>query len=421
MKKKLMLTVVFMVFLTVLSSCAFLTPSRIEQMLATDERTYQDNTTIKQKDNTVTISLDEYEKLLRFKDAVSIYDFIQEYYYKAPDEEKLIDYTCKGLMAGLDDPYSFYYTPEEYKKMWEEDEGNYAGIGVMINANYKTQICTISRVFKGSPAESCGVLRGDILYRVGEDLLVTAENLDEAVKIMRGEPGTSVDVTFLRNDEEITFTINREMIRVNQIESKMLNDQVGYIALYQFAGQCDKDFEVALNGLLKENATGIIIDLRDNGGGWVEQARYIADLFMDGGELCYLVFKDGTEEHNYYITHDGKADVKIVLLVNEMSASSSEILTGALRDCADAIIVGTKTFGKGIVQDVIPVGDRGAGFQLTVAEYFTPHGFAVHETGITPDVIVQLPEEDNGMYDFADLKNDIQLQKALEVAMKQLQ
>ena len=107
--------------------------------------------------------------------------------------------------------------------------------------------------------------------------------------------------------------------------------------------------------------------------------------------------------------------------MNEMSASSSEILTGALRDCADAIIVGTKTFGKGIVQDVIPVGDRGAGFQLTVAEYFTPHGFAVHETGITPDVIVQLPEGDNGMYDFADLKNDIQLQKALEVAMKQLQ
>jgi carboxyl-terminal processing protease len=236
---------------------------------------------------------------------------------------------------------------------------------------------------------------------------------------MRGEPGTTVDVTFLRNDEEITFNILRREINVNQIESTMLDSEVGYIAMYQFAGNAEIEFENAMNDLISKGAKSLIIDLRDNGGGWVEQARVIGDLFMDEGDLCYLVYRDGTEDH-IYRTKDGKTEIPLTILVNENTASSSEILTGALRETADATVVGTTTFGKGIVQNVIPVGENGAGFQITVAEYFSPKGNKVHQIGIEPDVVVELPEGDNGSYDFADLEKDVQLKKALEVAREKL-
>ena len=171
---------------------------------------------------------------------------------------------------------------------------------------------------------------------------------------------------------------------------------------------------------MEQNAKGIIIDLRDNNGGWVEQARYIADLFMDEGEVCYLQFRDGEQHMNEYRTSDGKADVKLVILINENSASSAEILTGALRDCAGAVTVGVRSFGKGIIQEVVPVGEKGAGYQMTIAQYFTPNGSAVHGIGITPDYEIPLPEGDNGMYAFADTNNDIQLVKALEVMKEAL-
>ena len=291
---------------------------------------------------------------------------------------------------------------------------------MLISANYQTQICTISRVFKGSPAEMVGVQRGDILYRVGEDLYVNANNLSDAVDIMRGLPDTDVDVTFLRNGEEITFTITRKMISVNQVESKMLTDDVGYIALYQFAGEAEKEFEKDLNKLIEDGAKGIIMDLRDNPGGWVEQARYIADLFLDRGELCYLVYKNGKEDHTEYLTRNGKVDVKLVVMMNENSASSSEILAGALQDRAEATVVGTQSFGKGIIQAVNEIGKNGAGFQMTIASYYTPNGNAVHKVGIKPDVECSIPEGDNGMYEFADLENDVQLIKALEVIQEKL-
>ena len=350
----------------------------------------------------------------------TIYDTAKDYFYQEPDTDLMVEYAIRGMMAGLDDPYSFYYNPKEYKEMMDDDEGKYVGIGVMIQANMEKQICTITRVFQGGPAEEAGVQRGDILYRVGEDLYVNPTNLQEAVDIMRGIPGTDVDVTFLRNGEEITYTITRREVNVNQVDSKMLDDKIGYIAMYEFAGHSELEFEQALQKLLAQKAEGIIIDLRDNQGGWVEQARYIADLFMDEGELCYLKYRDGEEHADEYRTKNGKADVKLVILINENSASSSEILTGALRDCAGAVTVGVKSFGKGIIQMVSEVGVNGAGFQMTIAEYLTPSGTPVHKIGITPDYEVPLPEGDNGMYDFADTVHDIQLAKAVEVMKEQL-
>ena len=425
MKNSWKLFVLLMLSLFILSACAFIPANKLESLYGNQQDSVIVSGDLSDQGangkDTVTISREEYEKLQKFSELYAIFDFANEYFYQETDQDKMIEYATRGLMAGLEDPYSYYYNPKEFTEMWEEDEGNYPGIGVMISSNLETQICTISRVFKGSPAEEAGVRRGDILYRVGEDLLVNATNLQEAVDIMRGEPGTDVDVTFLRDGEEITFTITRKQIFVNQVEGTMLDDKVGYIAFYQFAGEADKEFEAELNQLLSKGAEGIIIDLRDNPGGWVDQARYIADLFMDKGVLCYVQYRDGEKNADEYLTKDGKIDTKIVVLINENTASSSEILTGALRDCAGAVTVGVKSFGKGIIQGVYPVGKDGAGYQMTIAQYYTPNGDAVHKAGIQPDYEVPLPEGDTGTYEFADLEHDIQLSKAYEVMKERLQ
>ncbi|MBR2661309.1 MAG: S41 family peptidase [Clostridia bacterium] len=433
MKKKLLILTVLLCA-ALLCSCTVIPASRLEAMFRTDRETNISSGSGSEPQSTaapgtepagsvsdtVTISREEYDKYRQFSEMFEIYDFAKNYFYQEPDTDKMTEYAIRGLMNGLDDPYSFYYNPKEYEELWEDDEGNYVGIGVLIQSNMDTQKCTIVRVFKGGPAEAAGVQRGDILYKVGDDLFVNANNLQEAVDIMRGVPDTDVDVTFIRGDEEITYTITRKEVNVNQVESRMIDDSVGYIALYQFAGQCEKEFENDLNKLISQGAKGVIIDLRDNTGGWVDQARYIADLFMDKGELCYLKYRDD-EDHTEYLTKDGKVDVKLVILINENTASSSEILTGALRDCAGAVTVGVKSFGKGIIQGVYQVGNKGAGYQMTIAQYYTPNGSAVHKIGITPDFEVSLPEGDNGMYEFADLKRDVQLIKAQAVMNEVLQ
>lgn len=422
MKKKTLILVLLLAALFLLSSCTGISGSKLEAMFKAGESgVISTGGTADAGGDTVTISRAEYERYRQFSEMYEIFDAAQEGFYEEPDTQKMIEYATRGLMAGLDDPYSYYYNPEEYTQLWEDDEGNYVGIGVLISANYETQICTISRVFKNGPAEAVGVQRGDILYKVGEDLYVTAENLQEAVDIMRGVADTDVDVTFLRGEEQITYTITRKEVIVNQVESKMIEPDFGYLALYQFAGKCEKEFENHLNELLAQGAKGIIIDLRDNPGGWVDQAAYIADLFMDKGEVYYLKYRDGEQHVPEAQTKDGKADVKLVILINENTASSSEILTGALRECAGAVTVGVNSFGKGIIQGVFPVGTGGAGYQMTIAQYFTPNGTAVHKVGIAPDYEVKLPEGDNGMYDFADTEKDVQLKKAIEVMKEALE
>ena len=425
MKKKILLLITAMLALILLSSCALLPVSGLNSLLRTQtgsaDAGKKGTVDSAAKVDTVTISREEYEKYQQFSELIEILDSANVNFYQENDPAKMIEYATRGLMAGLDDPYSYYYNPEQFAEMWKEDEGNYVGIGVLISSNMETKVCTIIRVFTGGPAEEAGVLKGDILYRVGEDLYVNSDNLQEAVNIMRGTPNTDVDVTFLRNGEEITYTITRRQVNVNHVLSSMIDSGVGYIALYEFAGQCDKEFEAALNDLLADGAKGIIIDLRDNSGGWVDQARYIADLFMDEGELCYLQYREGEMHDVEYKTKNGKADVKIVILINENTASSSEILAGALRDCAGAVTVGTKSYGKGIIQGVFPVGTKGAGYQMTIAQYYTPNGSPVHKIGISPDYEVPLPEGDNGAYQFADTENDIQLMKAIEVMKEELE
>ena len=204
---------------------------------------------------------------------------------------------------------------------------------------------------------------------------------------------------------------------VNRIESMMLEGQIGYIYLYEFAGSCAQDFANALKKLVDEGAKGIMIDLRDNGGGWVEDARKIGDLFLDAGTLCYL--EDRAGERQYYRTTTDSKEVQLplVILVNENTASSSEILTGALKDRANAKVVGVQSYGKGIVQVVLGVGKEGAGIQVTEAQYFTPNGNAVHKIGITPDVVVEMPKGGETMFELGDMA-DIQLKTAYDTMLE---
>ena len=406
-----------------LSSCAYFPYMTLNGMTQVEERNEPaPEATVKPAvtvgEDQVVISREEYESYRRFDSLIEILELTEENFYEDLDEEKLIQGAAAGLLQAVDDPYTFYYSLEDYAELWEDDEGEYAGIGIQISANYATQICTITRVFKNGPAEGVGMRKGDILYRVGEDLYVNADNLQDAVDIMRGTPGTPVDVTFLRNGEELTFTIVRATVTVNRIDSAMLPGDIAYIRLYEFAGECEVEFANALSELEEQGAKGVIIDLRDNGGGWVDAANKIGDLFLDEGILCYLQYKNGYRE--YYRTKNGKTDMPIVILVNQYTASSSEILTGALKDRANATVVGVQSYGKGVVQAVLSVGNKGEGMQVTIAQYFTPNGNAVHKIGITPDVVSELPEGDPGDYDLADVEHDIQLQKAVEVMLEKL-
>jgi len=411
MKKRLLVLICLLLTACVVSGCAYLPMSMLSDMLSVSTQT----ATTAVSGDTVTISREEYERYQQFDTLLELMDMVEYAYFEDYEVQDMLDGAANGLLLGLGDPYTFYYTPEQYEELWEEDEGEYAGVGIQISTSYVTGLCTISRVFDNGPAREAGIHKGDILYMV-DDLYVSSSTINEAVDIMRGVPGTDVQVMVLRGTEELTFTLTRAQINVNRIEYGMLADGIGYVFLYEFAGDCAEKFQTAVKELQAKGAKGLIIDLRDNPGGWVDDAETIGDIFLDKGTLCYLQYKDGSRE--YYRTKEGKTEMDLVILMNENSASSSEILAGALKDRADATIVGVQSYGKGIVQSVIGLED-GAGMQVTVAQYYTPNGNAVHKLGITPDVEIDLPKGDNGMYEFGDLA-DPQLAKALEVMQQKL-
>lgn len=400
-KKRFKLMCLTLMVLLLLTGCALL-PTTISD-LATG------------MDDTVTISRAEYERLQRYAELDEIWQIVEQYYYQEPDTQAMLDGAEMGLLYGLGDPYTYYYTPDQYAQLWADDEGEYAGIGIQIMGDYATGLCTISRVFLDSPALDAGLRKGDVLTRV-EDIDVVTTTLQDAVNIMRGEPGTPVNVQVQRGDQLLDFVVDRAVVHVNWVNSCMLDGDVGYISLYEFSGDCSPSFAVHLDNLMSQGAKALVIDLRDNPGGWVDDAQKVADMFLEEGNVASLVYRDGTTEL-YTTTTDGKENpIPLVVLVNEYSASASEILAGALQDRDRATIVGTQTFGKGVVQYVLPVGTRGAGMQLTVAQYYTPNGNEVHKVGITPDIEASLPEGDTTMYDIGDLDDD-QLKKAYEVAL----
>ena len=300
--------------------------------------------------------------------------------------------------------------------MWEEDEGKYAGIGIQMLGDYETNLVTLTRVFKGTPAEAAGIRKGDILYKV-EELEITVATLQDAVNIMRGTPGENVHVEMIRDGVIMPFDITKAEIIINRVESMMLDQNIGYIAHYEFAGESYEDFKKAFDELTSQGMQALIIDLRDNGGGWVQDGIKLADMFLDKELLFYTENREGREDT---YTQDGKNDIPLVILVNENSASTSEIVSAAMKDYKRATLVGANTFGKGLIQMVMSLSDGKSGFQFTSAQYFSPLGNQVHKEGVKPDVEVDMPEDlMHGLTTLGDM-SDPQLAAAFDEAMKLL-
>lgn len=332
-------------------------------------------------------------------------------YNKDIKDENLEAGLLKGLVAGLADPYSQYLTSDEMKKLTETTTGKFQGIGVIISPDEDGTVTVISPI-KGSPADRAGVESGDKILKInGKDF--SAEKINEASKEMRGEKGTTVKILLLKkkNLETKEVEIKREEIKIDSIIKNKIGD-IGYIGITMFDEETGKDFVKALNELTKEGVKGIILDMRGNPGGVVDAAVEIGDAILPKSTFVTLKDNKGEIVQDYKLD-DKYNDIKMVVLVNEGSASASEILSGAIRDLDRAKIIGKTTYGKGVVQNVISLPE-GDGLKLTTSEYFTPKGKSINKIGIKPDIEIELPENIKGIgIDYMD--TDSQLKKAIEI------
>ncbi|CDZ74510.1 carboxy-processing protease [Peptoniphilus sp. ING2-D1G] len=338
-------------------------------------------------------------------------DFVKKnYLYEVKDEDLEVG-KLKGIVAALNDPYSEYYTKEEYQELMEMTTGKFFGIGVVITRGEDNLITVISPI-KGSPADKAGIKAKDKIIKV-EGVEYTGEDINEATKIMKGEKGTEVTITIYRPDTAKTkeITLIRDEISVETIISDKLGE-IGYIGITGFDENTAEDFNEALDKLLSQKIKSLIIDLRGNPGGIVDSAAEICDRILPEGMIVYAENRE--KKRVFEFKSDEKhLNIPLAVLVNEGSASASEIVAGAIRDYKAGTIIGQKTFGKGIVQTakMFPSGD---GIKLTTSEYFTPKGENIHKKGIKPDIEVKLPDDIEGMgIEYKD--TDTQLQKAIEV------
>ena len=343
-------------------------------------------------------------------------DVIDQYYYKDITDEEKMEGIYKGLMSSTNDKYTDYYSPKEFKDLMVTMEGDYGGIGATLSQDKATKEVSVVEVYEGSPAARAGLERGDIVISV-DGHLGTDESLDDFVQRIRGEEGTSIEMVYKRDDQEHTIEITREEVIVPSVSHRMLDDKIGYIRISSFVNGTQKDFEDALADLQGQGMQGIVFDMRDNGGGMVDSVVAILDDILPAGTVVYTMDKSGKRED--YISDDAKKiDIPVTVLVNENTASAAEIFTGAIRDFNYGTIIGTNTFGKGIVQSTVPLSD-GSAVKITVATYYTPSGECIHEKGIKPDIELEFSYADENPTEYDELK-DNQVQKAMEVLGEKL-
>ena len=357
-----------------------------------------------------------------------IEDLIDKYFYFEEDESKREESYYDGLLKGLDDPYSVYYTKEEYERLKEDDSGSFEGIGATVSKNLDNGTVYIVKPFVGSPAEKAGILPDDVIVGV-DDMEVTSDmELDYVVKHMRGEKGTKVTLKIYREGESdfLYIDVIRDTIENITVEGKMLDNNVGYIQVEQFIETTPELFKEQVDSLLADGAEKLVIDLRNNPGGLldavIEMVDYIVDddAFANNSEEKGLLLQ--TKDKNDTVLEEFRCDdghsvnVPIAVLVNGNSASASEIFSGCLKDYGVAKIVGTTTYGKGIVQSVVKLSD-GSAIKITIAQYFLPSGTAVHKVGVKPDVEEELKDELKRKVEIKP-EEDNQLQKAIETLGK---
>lgn len=337
--------------------------------------------------------------------------YIDKYYLEDIDKEKMEESLCQGMVAGLGDRYAAYYNTENYADMREKTMGNYCGIGAYVSQDATTGAITIVEPIEGSPAWKAGLAAGDIISEV-DGKSVEGMDLSSIVSKMKGKEGTKVKVSVWRNGEKKArkFTITREEILTPTVEHKMLEGNIGLIAVSAFEDVTKKQFRDALDELEAEGQKALIIDLRNNGGGLITTAVDMLDRLLPKGLLVYTQDKEGKKEE-YNSTDDESLDKPIAILVNEHSASASEVFAGAMQDYEKAVLVGTTTFGKGIVQSVFDLTD-GTALKLTTSKYYTPKGRNIHGIGLEPDIRVELDEQKGS-------ETDNQVKRAIEYLKKQ--
>jgi carboxyl-terminal processing protease len=357
-----------------------------------------------------------YEQLRLFTEVLSI---VQNQYVDEVPPKELIYSAIKGTLRGLD-PHSSFLDPDSYREMQVETSGSFGGLGIEITL--KDDILTVVSPIEGTPAYRAGLLTGDRIVKI--DGLVTKDmSLPDAVKRMRGKPGTKVTISIVREGwtEPRDFDITREQIRVHSVRTQDLGNGVAYVKLRQFQEQSPHDLGSALDKFAKGGMKGLILDLRNNPGGLLTAAVEVSEDFIDDGKL--VVYTEGRvrNQNMRFSAHAKKpyTALPMVVLVNQGSASASEIVAGALQDWQRAKIIGTQTFGKGSVQTIIPLSD-GSGLRLTTAKYFTPKGRSIHGKGITPDVVVEIPKDDQkrdrlpATDPVEELRKDVQVQRAVQ-------
>ncbi len=357
-------------------------------------------TTSSKEGNEIANSISQYKSI------------IDKYYLGEVDEEKLKEGAIKGYIEGLDDPYTEYISKEDMEEYLDDTMGNFVGIGIYMVKDEATNRIKVLAPIKGSPAEKAGVLAGDIIISVNDEEF-TGDQFSVISTKIKGEEGSTVKLKVLRGEEEKEFEIKREKIVVNPVEGKVIEKNIGYIAFSSFDENTSEEFKKKYEELASQGIKSLIIDLRNNGGGIVDEALEIADYFVEKDTvLLYEVDKDNNEKVEK--AKDGiLINMPTIVLTNENTASSSEILAGALKDLGKAKIVGTKTYGKGVIQSLLTLSD-GSGIKITSEEYLTPNKTKINKVGIEPDETVELPDTVTNVLRVEE-KDDTQLQKAIQM------
>ena len=344
--------------------------------------------------------------------------YTELYYYNPVDLEEVQDSMYKGMIDGLGDKYSVYYNEEDYAELQLSTTGQYYGIGAGLTQDLDTMVVSITKVYRGTPSETAGLKNDDIIVSV-DGIDGTSMEVSELVKHIRGEAGTTVHLEIYRpsTGEYLSFDVERADITLPSVDYEMMEDGIGYIIIESFETETAHQFEAAVEDLTAQGMKALILDVRSNPGGMINSVVDILDIILPEGLLVYIEDKDGNRQ-NY--TSSGKTymDLPLVVLINENSASASEILAGAIKDYEYGTLIGTTTFGKGIVQTIIPLSD-GDAVKLTSAKYFTPNGNYIHEVGIDPDIELEY-EYLNPEGEVYERQYDNQILKALEVLRQEL-
>ena len=342
----------------------------------------------------------------------SIKKVLEKDYLESINDEKLTEGAIKGYVNGVGDEYTKYFTKEEMEEFKQETDGNYVGIGVYMAKNTRENTILVLSAIKGSPAEAAGIKSGDIIRKV-DGVEYTGDDFDKIASYIKGKQGTKVNIEMERDGKRINFEVERKKIEIYPVESKVLENNIGYINLPSFDKDCNKKFKENYENLSKQGIKALIIDLRNNGGGILEEAVEIADYILDKDKTVVITVNKKKEETVEKTKNKSSINLPIVILVNENSASASELFAAAIRENDRAKLVGTKTYGKGVIQELLTLPD-GSGLKITTEEYFTPNKNKINKQGITPDIEVESDKEDVENLD-NNQNDDMQLQKAIEL------